>query len=75
MNKLLTGFTLGILVGILIAPDKGTETRKKIADKGAELKNQFADFIDSIADKFEDSADDVEDYVQTKTEGLRTESL
>ncbi len=53
MYKLLTGFTLGLLVGVLFAPDKGTATRQKIADKGADLKNDFADFIDSLADRFE----------------------
>lgn len=63
MYKLLTGFTLGLLVGVLFAPDKGTATRQKIADKGADLKNDFADFIDSLADRFE-STDEEEGLEQ-----------
>lgn len=64
MNKLLTGFTLGLLVGVLFAPDKGTETRKKIAEKGNEIKDQVADLIDVVASRLESSADDIDDYVE-----------
>ncbi|HRN48617.1 MAG TPA: YtxH domain-containing protein [Niabella sp.] len=74
MNKIITGFTLGLLVGVLFAPDKGTATRKKIADKGNELKNQFADFIDSVADKFESFGDDEEEYAEAGAEGLHAEN-
>jgi len=68
MNKLLTGFVLGLVVGVLYAPDKGSYTRRKISDKGNDLKNQFADFIDSLAAKFENAADEVEDYAHEKAE-------
>ena len=61
MNKLITGFALGLLVGILYAPEKGTTTRQRIADKGNDLKDQFADFIDNLANRFEDRVDDLED--------------
>ena len=40
-NKILialgAGAVIGGVLGILFAPDKGTETRKKIADKGSRL--------------------------------------
>ncbi|WP_346236033.1 YtxH domain-containing protein [Niabella insulamsoli] len=75
MNKLLTGFALGLLVGVLYAPEKGTHTRRKITDKGNDLKNQFADFIDNIAGKFEHSADEIEDYANMKAENIRTEAI
>ncbi|WP_300600264.1 YtxH domain-containing protein [Niabella sp.] len=75
MNKLVTGFALGLIVGILYAPDKGTATRRRIADKGNDLKDQFADFIDSVASKFEDRADDFEEYVHEGTENLKAESI
>ncbi|MCH5600055.1 YtxH domain-containing protein [Niabella ginsengisoli] len=75
MNKLLTGFALGLLVGVLYAPEKGTYTRKRISDKGNDLKDQFADFIDNIAGKFEHTADEVEDYANMKTENIRSEAI
>jgi len=75
MNKLLTGFVLGLVVGVLYAPDKGSYTRRKISDKGNDLKNQFADFIDSLAAKFENAADEVEDYAHEKAKKIRTENI
>jgi len=53
-SKLLSGFLAGVVVGILLAPDKGSETRKKITEKGKDLKNKFNDFVDGLHDKFED---------------------
>jgi gas vesicle protein len=60
MSKLVTGLVIGaaagLVAGILFAPDKGTETRKKIADKAGdftdELKDGFNDFVDDISAKF-----------------------
>jgi gas vesicle protein len=53
MSKFLTGVAIGVLVGILIAPDKGSETRKKITEKGKDLKKQFDEFVDAWAEKID----------------------
>lgn len=63
MNKVLVGFTAGLLVGILFAPAKGSETRETIARRGNDLKDKFNDLVDSITDKFESLQADAEELV------------
>ena len=47
IGALLVGTAVGAAIGILFAPEKGSETRKDISDKGE-------DFTDAIQDKFND---------------------
>ena len=53
----LAGVAIGAMFGILFAPDKGSNTRRKISQKRDdyidELEEKFNDFTDSIADKFD----------------------
>lgn len=53
---LLAGAAIGAIAGILFAPDKGSETRKKISkttsDMGEQLKSSFSDFVDSVKEKY-----------------------
>jgi gas vesicle protein len=50
---LIAGLAAGAVIGVLLAPDKGSETRKKFAKKGEDiaddLKQKFNDFIDNLA--------------------------
>jgi gas vesicle protein len=52
----LAGAAIGAIAGILFAPDKGTETRRKISRKSSELgdslKHSFNDFIDSVKESY-----------------------
>ena len=38
LSGLLLGAAAGAVLGILFAPEKGTETRKKLSKKGQDLK-------------------------------------
>jgi gas vesicle protein len=58
-SKLLIGFAAGMVVGMLFAPDKGSETRRKISETGNDLKNKFNDFVDSLSSRADEMADDL----------------
>ena len=54
----LAGVAVGALAGILLAPDKGSVTRKKILKKSDEyadaLREKFNEYMDTISEKIED---------------------
>lgn len=54
---ILVGISVGALLGILLAPDKGSNTRKKILDKGHDyaddLKSKFDHLYDEAVDKYD----------------------
>jgi len=48
ITGVLVGASVGILAGILIAPDSGKKTREKLVDKTKELKNLMAGKMDEV---------------------------
>jgi len=69
MNKtnvaigVLAGLAVGALLGVLFAPDKGSETRKKLSRKATDtaddMKENFNEFIKGLDEKFEDRKEDI----------------
>ncbi|HAQ21781.1 MAG TPA: hypothetical protein DCR40_21510 [Prolixibacteraceae bacterium] len=63
----LAGVAAGALIGILFAPDKGTETRKKIVEKGedyvAGLKEKINGLIDEVTKKVTATKTKVEEVI------------
>jgi gas vesicle protein len=72
MSKLFIGFAAGLLVGVLFAPDKGTETRERIARRGRELKEKFNDIVDSLSDKFDSMQGEANDFAEKAKERARS---
>jgi gas vesicle protein len=60
----------GVVVGLLIAPDKGTETRKKIGKKTKDWRDQMTNLIQSGKDYLHDVAD----TMATEAEGLKDDA-
>lgn len=66
MNKFLIGTSLGVIIGLLIAPEKGEDTREKLVDTAEKLKKGFDKLTGHTGPGFEE----VELLFQEKIEGL-----
>ena len=66
----LVGLTAGALIGILFAPDKGSEVRGKIAKKGEDtldsIKSSFNSLFDGISVKISKVKDEATDIVDSR---------
>ena len=75
-GKLLAGVLLGAaagaVLGVLFAPDKGSETRKKISKKGTDLRDSFKtkinDLVDDLTNHYEEAKDETSKLVDTGKE-------
>ena len=62
---IIAGLAAGAVVGLLMAPDSGSNTRKKLSQKGQgyvdDLKSKFNDFLDGFMNQVETVKDDASD--------------
>jgi gas vesicle protein len=61
-SKFLIGFAIGavsgVIAGILLAPDSGKATRKKIVEKTGKLKKDLSDFAEAAKESIADTVDE-----------------
>jgi len=66
---LLAGVAVGAALGILFAPAKGSDTRKKIYDKGEDLteglKEKFDEFLENISRQQQEAAEAASEVAET----------
>jgi gas vesicle protein len=70
MKQLITGFLLGLGVGLLIAPMRGEETRRQLAERFAEMRGylpeneQFNDYVQQVSGRVSQTSSNLRDYAQ-----------
>ena len=69
LGALLVAAAVGTTIGILTAPGKGKDTRKKIADKAGDvsdkLKKKFSDLVDELKCEYDVIKEKAKDYSET----------
>ena len=73
----LSGLVAGVAIGLLVAPDKGSETRAKIADTAHSLKKKLqklrgatVDELDELKEVFEHEVSGFKDDVRERVLNL-----
>ena len=73
-SKIITavaaGAAVGAILGVLFAPDKGSETRRKIKAKGDQIADEVKGTIEKGKQKINDLKVDIEKSVKDTVEGF-----
>ena len=67
-SAIAAGAAVGAIAGILFAPDKGSETRRKINDQGKKLASDVKDKFNKGKEKINSLKEDIEKAVVDKIE-------
>ena len=68
---LIAGAAAGLTLGLLFAPEKGEETRRKVKVAAAEGWDEFMDAADEGWDKAKETAADLKEGAESATSRLR----
>jgi gas vesicle protein len=71
VGAVLLGAAIGGVLGVLFAPDKGTETRKKIMAKGGDLRDSIKDKFTGLMDNVEDMSEELDEKIHHKNGAVK----
>lgn len=70
ITAVAAGAAAGAILGILFAPDKGTETRRKINEQGKKLADEMKNRMEKVKVKCNEMKDDFEKRVKETAEEI-----
>lgn len=70
-GTVMLGVAVGVAIGILIAPDKGSETRKKLMTGAQDLADQLKDTVREGSEKL----NGLKEMAQDRIEGIKEQAL
>lgn len=63
LSTFIKGLSIGFIVGVLFAPDKGSATRRKISGIASDIKEDMADSFDDLSDSVSEKISNVKHTV------------
>ncbi len=77
ITGILAGAAAGAILGVLFAPDKGSETRAKIAQKSSELtdaiKEGYSKVAEAVTNNYEAMKENAKEYGKQKVATVKEE--
>ena len=67
------GGAMGFAAGMLLAPDKGEATRKKVKNAIDDLTEEFSEKVDEMVNQFSDMVEDAQEVVEDKIPSMKKE--
>ena len=72
MAKFMTGLLMGVGIGMLLAPEKGEDTRESIAETAGNLKDKFNRLVGRAGAHIDDLKGMLENEVSGLSDEVRT---
>jgi len=72
MSRFFTGLLMGIGVGLLIAPEKGEDTRDSLAETATNLRDKFNRMVGKAGAKVEDLTSLLDSEIDGLSEDVRS---
>jgi len=63
LRTFINGILVGVLLGVLFAPESGEETRRKISRRAQGIKDSYDDLADNVSSTYNKVKDKTSDIV------------